>query len=163
MNKEYYTNSFKSEIEERMKPINTVNLQLTSVKLFMGELGYSCFLTKGQRVLGTSGFKQVDIDKTITAPKFISFQDACRLHNGIYSRMVGGAWVDVLRVPYTLHITTPIWDEAHKAKLVECASLQKLRKAPYVEVQSHYVKLVGDDEWDSWFKDKEVGTREWFG
>jgi len=75
-------------------------------------------------------------------PQFISFQDAQRLHNGVTYRQVGEDFIDVLSFKYELHIPYHIWSKAQKSKLVEKVKLQKLKKAPYVKVQSHYVKLV---------------------
>lgn len=141
MKKEYYTNSFKQELALREKPINTTQLQLDSLRNFMRSLGYTVTNDEHYKIGGLSGFESIS-NYDIHLPKFISFQDAQRLHNGVTYRQVGEDFIDVLSFKYKFHISYHVWIKAQKSKLVEKVKLQKLKKAPYMKVQSHYVKLV---------------------
>ena len=141
MNKEYYTTSFKQELALREKPINTTQLQLDSLRNFMRSLGYTVTNEEHYKIGGLSGFESIS-NYDIHLPKFISFQDAQRLHNGINYRQIGNDFIDVLDFKFKLHIPYYVWSKALRSKLVEKVKLQKLKKAPYVKVQSHYVKLV---------------------
>tara|TARA_R100000541_G_C1897352_1_gene84037 strand:+ start:71928 stop:72383 length:456 start_codon:yes stop_codon:yes gene_type:complete len=148
MNKEFYTQSFKEEVTAREIPIHTINLQLDSLVLFMAHLGY---LFSPNKVKGLGGFYApkglVDLYKYY--PKHISFQDAVRLHNGAPLREVhfretsdAKGFVDIMAFKYKFHIPWSIYKEACDARLVHEVKLQKLKKAPFVKAQSHYVKLL---------------------
>jgi|TARA_A100001391_G_C5061408_1_gene276134 hypothetical protein len=141
MNKKYYTTSFKQELALREKPIHTVQLQIDSLKVFMSALGYVIANVEHFKIAGLSGFEYIG-NHDIHFPQFISFQDAQRLHNGVMYRQVGNDFIDVLDFKFKLHIPYHVWSKALRSKLVEQVKLQKLKKAPYVKVQSHYVKLV---------------------
>ena len=148
MNKEYYTQNFTQTLAERELPINTVSLQLDSLVIFMGHLGYICNnVTTNIKVKGYCGFKISSWSNNLdnaTLPKFISFQDAVRLHNGVYHRRVGDQFIDVMSFTYPMIIPCDIFDSARRSKLVAQVKLQKLKKAPYVKAQSHYVQLMED-------------------
>ena len=141
MNKGYYTNMFEMEVAMRQQPVNSTQLQLDSLKVFMSALGYVTANVENCKIVGLGGFEYID-NYDIHFPKFISFQDAQRLHNGISYRQVGNDFIDVLDFKFKLHIPSHVWSKSLRSKLVEQVKLQKLKKAPYVKVQSHYVKLV---------------------
>lgn len=154
MNKEFYTENFKKELEARSKPINTIQLQLDSLWIFMSLLGYVPVKGETPHIKGLRGFQFCKVNtglvKSIHYPKFISFQDAVRLHNGVYLRRVADdfeeGFVDVLEFTYKLHIPWTIFKSACESRLVEKVYLQKLNKFPYVKVQQHWVKLMEDKE-----------------
>ena len=141
MNKEYYTNMFEMEVAMRQQPVDSTQLQLDSLRIFMRSLGYVAANVENCKTTGLSGFEHIG-KYDIHFPQFISFQDAVRLHNGVTYRQVGDDFIDVLSFKYKLHIPCHVWEKAQNSKLVEQVKLQKLKKAPYVKVQSHYVKLV---------------------
>ena len=148
MSKEYYTQNFKQTLTERDLPINTVSLQLDSLVIFMGHLGYICNNVRtNTKVKGYCGFKISSWSNNLdnaTLPKFISFQDAVRLHNGVYHRRVGDQFIDVMSFTYPMIIPCDIFDSARRSKLVAQVKLQKLKKTPYIKAQSHYVQLLED-------------------
>lgn len=147
MNKEFYTQNFKQALAERETPVDTTCIQLNSLQLFMEELGYICNITDNTKIKGMSGFKITSWANNlanVTLPKFISFQDAIRLHNGVYHRRVGKDFIDVMSFTYPMIIPCGIYDSAVDSKLVAQVKLQKLKKAPYVKVQNHYVQLLED-------------------
>ncbi len=142
MNKQFYTQSFKDEVAAREKPINTINLQLDSLIIFMHQLGYNF---KPSKIKGLSGFyaPKSTISLYKYFPKHISFQDAIRLHNGnVLFKIHRGHFVDVMNLGYKFIIPWTLYQSAHNSRLVHEVKLQKLKKAPYVKAQSHYVKLL---------------------
>ena len=147
MNKEYYTQNFTQTLAERETPIDTTCIQLNSLQLFMEKVGYICNITDNTKIKGLSGFKITgwanNLDNA-TLPKFISFQDAVSLHNGVYHRRVGDRFIDVMSFTYPMIIPCDIFDSARRSKLVAQVKLQRLKKAPYIKAQSHYVQLIED-------------------
>ncbi len=150
MNKEFYTQSFKEEVAAREIPINTITLQLDSLVLFMEGLGYRPIMNTNTKIKCLSGFKACSWSRHIYDisyyPKHISFQDAVRLHNGVPLEEVhfrdAEGFVDMVDLKYKFHIPLSIYKEACDARLVHEVKLQKLKKAPFVKAQSHYVKLL---------------------
>jgi len=131
--KEFYTANFKQQVEERNKPIDTTQLQLDSVQLFMEQLGYKLHHPQKDYPSLWKGFiRKVDIEGVLL-PKCLSFQYTCRLHNAVTEKeyQFTGA---VANFPVNVLIS------ACKAKLVEKVYLQ--RKGKSVKVQQHWVKLV---------------------
>lgn len=149
----FYTQNFKDQLEAIQKPINTVQLQLDSLWLFMAHLNYVPVQGESPHIKGLRGFKFSDtglgLYKEGLYPKFISFQDAARLHNGVMLRQVEASpddegFIDVLAFPYKFHIPLTIFKSACDSRLVEQVYLQKLNKFPYVKVQQHWIKLQED-------------------
>lgn len=144
----FYTQNFKEQLEARQQPINTIQLQLDSLWLFMAHLSYIPVQGESPHIKGLRGFKFSTADgglyKKSLYPKFISFQDAARLHNGVILRQVGNDFVDLLAFKYEFHIPCGVYYAARGARLVSQVKLQKLKKAPYVKAQSHWVKLLED-------------------
>lgn len=136
--KEFYTAHFKQQIEERSKPLDTTQLQLDSVQLFMEQLGYKLHHPQPENPSLWKGFIRKVYIEGVKLSKCISFQDACLLHNGSLVRDVDGKWLDLLDMCGSFY--KDIYLTAHKAKLVEQVYLQ--RKGNTVKCQQHWVKLV---------------------
>ena len=147
--KDFYTQNFKEQVEARQQPINTIQLQLDSLWLFMAHLSYVPVQGESPHIKGLRGFKFSNagdgLYKKGLYPKFISFQDAVRLHNGVMLRQVGNDFVDLLAFKYEFHIPCDVYYAAIGTRLVSQVKLQKLEKAPYVKAQSHWVKLLEED------------------
>ncbi len=149
MIKDYFTGSFKKQIEERLQPIDTTQIQLDSLILFMAYLGYKARYPDGVNnpIYGIYGFEKFYHEdfKSVNLPMFISLQDACRLHNGITMRVVGD-WVDLIGLtgglPREVSKSLPkeVLKSAIDARLVEKVYLQ--RKGKGVKVQQHWIKLA---------------------
>jgi len=140
MIKDYYTGSFKKQVEERLQPIDTTQLQLDSVKLFMRKLGYKPNVSFAKNpISGIYGFRKLNCEDydQINLPKFISFKDACRLHNGVIMRIVGD-WIDLIGLEGDL--PKEVLRSAIDSRLVKKVYLQ--RKGKGVKVQQHWIKLV---------------------
>lgn len=151
--KQFYTQNFKEQLESRQQPINTIQLQLDSLWLFMAHLSYVPVQGESSHIKGLRGFKfsgaGEGLYKKGLYPKFISFKDAVRLHNGVMSRKIEApsgdeGFIDVLAFPYKFYIPLTIFKDACDSRLVEQVYLQKLNKHPYVKVQQHWVKLLED-------------------
>jgi len=136
--KDFYTQNLKEQIEERSRPIDTTQVQLDSVQLFMEQLGYGLHHPQKDYPSLWKGFiKQVEIEGVKLA-KCISFQDACRLHNGVMMRVVGGKWCDLVGMVGSFPMN--VYLSACEARLVEKVYLQ--RKGISVKCQQHWVKFV---------------------
>lgn len=136
--KDFYTQNLKQQIKQRELPIDTTQIQLDSVKLFMEQLGYVPHNPKKYQYFLWRGYiKQVEIEGVKLA-KCISFQDACRLHNGVMMRVVGGKWCDLLGMVGSFPMN--VYLSACEARLVEKVYLQ--RKGISVKCQQHWVKFV---------------------
>lgn len=136
--KDFYTQNLKKQIEERSRPIDTTKVQLNSVKLFMEQLGYSLHHPQKDYPSLWKGFiKQVEVEG-VKLSKCISFQNACRLHNGVTMRVVGGEWCDLITMTgsFPMHV----YLAALNSRLVKKVYLQ--RKGKSVKCQQHWVKFV---------------------
>lgn len=136
--KDFYTANLKQQIEEREKPIDTTQVQLDSVQLFMEHLGYRLHHPQKDIPSLWKGFIRRTYIEGVKLPKCVSFQDACRLHNGVMMRNVGGEWCDLLGMRGDFFLDT--YCLARSAKLVEKVYLQ--RKGKSVKCQQHWVKFV---------------------
>lgn len=150
--KNFYTQNFKDQLEDRQQPINTIQLQLDSLYVFMVKLGYLPVRGESPHIRGLRGFKFSGAGEGLYRkglyPKFISFQDAVRLHNGVMLREVHSKneewFVDILTFSYKFHIPWEIFRYACDSRLVEQVYLQKLNKHPFIKVQQYWVKLLED-------------------
>lgn len=148
MNNNIYLENFKQRLEERKQPIDTTYLQLQSVRLFMEELGYDLAGDPNNaKNLFAKGFvrakKEYKYDqKGEYFPRFVSFSDACRLHNGCYH------WVRDDRHEFKLGKCEFIMEDitytkALGRKLVHQVKLQQDKKKLHgFKVQNHWVSLV---------------------
>lgn len=143
--KTLYTSHVKKQIEERSRPIDTTQLQLDSVMLFMEEFGYGLHHPQKDSLCAWKGFiKRIDVEG-VNLPKCISFQDACRLHNTGFISKAPTLDAFIYRI---FNINTSLYYSfnfdtyfvARKSKLVEKVYLQ--RKGKMVECQQHWVKFV---------------------
>lgn len=138
--KDFYTQNLKQQIKERQNPVDTTQVQLDSVILFMEQFNYiPNNRPHATYVKGLCGFKRNNTcPKEVNLPMFISLQDACRLHNGIMMRVVGGKWCDLVGMVGSFPMN--VYLSACEARLVEKVYLQ--RKGISVKCQQHWVKFV---------------------
>ena len=140
--KTLYTGHVKKQIEERSRPIDTTQLQLDSVMLFMEEFGYGLHHPQKDSLCAWKGFiRRIDVEG-VNLPKCISFQDACRIHN--FGFMSNCIYLDAIihRIFTSLYysLNRDTYRVACESKLVEKVYLQ--RKGKMVKCQQHWVKFV---------------------
>ncbi len=122
---------------------------------YMGELGYDMIGQFDPADWNCTHFEYIgDSIKTITGkdgttwrvyikdnmPRFLSFDDAVKLHNGNYKyRLFSFKQVVILILNITLSFDT--WCKASDSKLVKQVKLQR-KKGGAIMVQTHLVKLM---------------------
>lgn len=135
--------------------LDTKDLQVMSLMNYMGELGYDMIGQFDPVDWNCTHFEYIGNDiKTITGkdgsiwrvhvkgnmPRFLSFDDAVRLHNGNYKyRLSGFKLVDIITMGITLSFDT--WCKSSDSKLVKQVKLQR-KKGGALLVQNHLVKLM---------------------
>lgn len=135
--------------------MDTKDLQMMSLMNYMGELGYDMIGQFDPDDWNCTHFEYIgDGIKTITGkdgstwrvhikgnmPRFLSFDDAVRLHNGSYKyRVMGDKIVDVMGSKIVISVDT--WCKASDSKLVKQVKLQR-KKGGAIMVQNHLVKLM---------------------
>ncbi|AUR91577.1 hypothetical protein NVP1161O_135 [Vibrio phage 1.161.O._10N.261.48.C5] len=117
---------FKRQLEERSKPIDTLNLQLESLYAFVGKLGYSI---RGSYHINR-GFHNPKAPQEDL--KFISFDVMKYWHNNPYNDYTFSEEMSVAA--------------ASSARIVERVKLQRTKEG--TKVQNHYVKLVTNSRED---------------
>ncbi|AGH32124.1 hypothetical protein VPHG_00057 [Vibrio phage 11895-B1] len=131
-----------------MTVINTKELQIKSLLVFAGVLGYKPRDEKLSR-----GFVAIDLRTWHT--HYISFSDMCRLHNGILVRVLFNSGVRVYDFLELTHIdiSDDAYDRAIKLKLVHHIKLQPIKPTKFgieccpdrsdgVLVQNHLVSIT---------------------
>ena len=153
---------FKSKLEDTKPeeyPVDTENFQCYSLCVFMETLGYEMVTHfKGIDIL-PRGFKSRRDFSGVESnnPKFLSTDDAMRLHNGIGARWVGGdiPWVDVGSIRcgrYMMNnvkFTQEKFKKAIDSKLVKRIYLQLDKKSPTgfkVQPYGHWIELNEGDK-----------------
>ena len=153
--------TFKQQVNSRSDceyPVNTQDLQVLSLCKFMSSLGYYPMDLLGDKV-GTCGFynmehrTQVGVERNNT--KFLSTEDAMRLHNGVCSRQVSGdiPWIDICSIRCgrylmnNLKFTQERFKKALDSKLVKRIYLQLDKKSTTgfkVQPYGHWIELNED-------------------
>ncbi|CAM0056021.1 hypothetical protein VPHK460_0182 [Vibrio phage K460] len=117
---------FKRQLEERSKPIDTLNLQLASLYNFAGKLGYGI---RGS-YYDNQGFHNPKAPRE--SLKFVSFDTMKYWHNNPFNQYT-----------FSDEMSTAV---ASSARIVERVKLQKTNAG--IKVQDHYVKLVTNSRED---------------
>lgn len=150
--------TFKHQVDSYTEceyPVNTHDLQLLSLCKFMKRLGYYPKNLSGDK-LGTVGFYKLDhrtqegVERN--NPKFLSTEDAIRLHKGVMARWIGGEtpWVDIFSIRCgkynmgNLKFTQEKFNKAIDSKLVKRIYLQLDKKSPTgfkVQPYGHWIEL----------------------
>lgn len=114
-NMSVHLKEFQQEVEARLKPINTLLLQVESLEAFAEAIGY-------RRKSLLAGFYNK------RNRNYISFQEMCDWHNNCLTKKFS-------------HTMTPLLRKASTSRLVEKVKLQR-KKGGNIVVQSNEVKLV---------------------
>ena len=117
---------FKRQLEERSKPIDTLNLQLESLYNFAGKLGYGI---RGS-YYDNQGFFNHNAPRE--GLKFVSFDTMKYWHNNPFNNY---SFSDTMNIV-----------AASSARIVERVKLQRTKDG--IKVQDHYVKLVTNSRED---------------
>lgn len=135
--------------------LDTKDLQMMSLMNYMGELGYDMIGQFDPDDWNCTHFEYIgDGIKTVTGndgstwrvhikgdmPRFLSFDDAVKLHNGNYKyRVLGNNAIDIMGSKIVIGVNT--WCKASDSKLVKQVKLQR-KKGGAIIVQNHLVKLM---------------------
>ena len=114
----------------------------------MRKLGYKPNVSFAKNpISGIYGFRKLNCEDydQINLPKFISFKDACRLHNGVTMRVNNRVTMRVIEdwvylIGLEGNLPKEVLKSAIDARLVKRVYLQ--RKGKGVKVQQHWIKLV---------------------
>ena len=124
--KQKLTHNFRVLVEEKSLPVDSTQIQIDSLYLFMSALGYvPVSYTDARGFVIEHGTRAISKDT-----KYISFSDAVKMHNAPYNT-----------TEFVFNLS-----KAAEHKLVSRVKLRKVKPSIQhplgIEVQNHWVQLV---------------------